>query len=129
MSPRSSTVWSGRKASGATFRNVYARMVWDEPSPTITTLAYNFGAGRFGHPEQDRPITLREAAILQSFPRDYTFVAPAQPVQFEPLGRLIGNAVPPRLAAAVGQAIVDHIRQVKGAVRRQRRRVVAPAGH
>jgi DNA (cytosine-5)-methyltransferase 1 len=111
-----------RKTSGATFRNVYARMVWDEPSPTITTLAYNFGAGRFGHPEQDRPLTLREAAILQSFPSDYEFVAPGQPVQFAPLGRLIGNAVPPRLAAAVGEKIVEHVKESQGAVRRIRRR-------
>lgn len=57
-----------RRASGATFRNVYSRMEWNEPAPTITTMAYNFGTGRFGHPEQDRAISLREAAILQSFP-------------------------------------------------------------
>lgn len=113
-----------RKASGATFRNVYARMVWDEPSPTITTLAYNFGAGRFGHPEQDRPITLREAAILQSFPSDYEFVAPGDPVKFAPLGRLIGNAVPPLLATAVGEAIVEHVTLIKGTVRKVQRRVL-----
>lgn len=118
-----------RRASGATFRNVYARMVWDDPSPTITTLAYNFGAGRFGHPEQDRPITLREAAILQSFPPNYEFVAPGEPVQFAPLGRLIGNAVPPRLAAAVGTAIVDHVKAVKGGVRKVARRKTVPAAH
>ena len=99
-----------RKASGATFRNVYARMVWDEPSPTITTMAYNFGTGRFGHPEQDRALTLREAANLQSFPPDYEFVASDGLVQFAPLGRLIGNAVPPRLAEAVGRTIVDHVK-------------------
>lgn len=98
-----------RKPSGSTFRNVYARMTWDEPSPTITTLAYNFGTGRFGHPEQDRALTLREAANLQSFPPDYEFVADEDPVQFAPLGRLIGNAVPPRLAEAIGTAIMDHV--------------------
>ncbi|MBT8227935.1 MAG: DNA cytosine methyltransferase [Dactylosporangium sp.] len=117
-----------RKASGATFRNVYARMVWDEPSPTITTLAHNFGAGRFGHPEQDRPITLREAAILQSFPEDYEFVAPDDRVEFASLGRLIGNAVPPRLAQAVGKAIVEHVRAVKGPVRKASRSKVVPVG-
>lgn len=116
-----------RKASGATFRNVYARMVWDEPSPTITTLACNFGAGRFGHPEQDRAITLREAAILQSFPSDYEFVASGEPVQLAPLGRLIGNAVPPRLAAAVGKTIVEHVRTVKGTVRKIPRSTTVPA--
>lgn len=119
-----------RKASGRTFRNVYARMSWDEPSPTITTLAFNFGAGRFGHPEQDRSITLREAAMLQSFPPDYEFVAPGNPVQFVPLGRLIGNAVPPRLAAAVGKAIYEHVTTMKGPVRRvpRRRNTPAPSG-
>ncbi|WP_433285538.1 DNA cytosine methyltransferase [Micromonospora sp. CA-244673] len=103
-----------RKASGSTFRNVYARMSWDEPSPTITTLSHNFGAGRFGHPEQDRAMTLREAAMLQSFPQDYEFVPPGEPAQFAPLGRLIGNAVPPRLAKAVGAAIVEHVAAMKG---------------
>jgi DNA (cytosine-5)-methyltransferase 1 len=102
-----------QKESGATFRNVYARMEWDEPAPTITTLAYNFGTGRFGHPEQNRAISLREAAILQSFPPKYAFVAPDQPVQFSPLGRLIGNAVPPKLASAVGRAIVEHVRETE----------------
>lgn len=97
------------RTSGATFRNVYSRMTWDEPSPTITTMPYNFGTGRFGHPEQDRPISLREAAILQGFPPDYDFVPPDQPVQFAPLGRLIGNAVPPQLAKAIGRAIVEHL--------------------
>ena len=97
------------KASGATFRNVYARMKWDEPSPTITTMSYNFGTGRFGHPQQDRAISLREAAILQSFPPDYEFVPADQPVQFVPLGRLIGNAVPPLLAEAIGRTILDHV--------------------
>jgi len=103
-----------RKASGSTFRNVYARMVWDEPSPTITTMAYNFGTGRFGHPEQDRALSLREAANLQSFPPDYEFVAPDEPVQFTHLGRLIGNAVPPQLAKAIGTAIVDHVKATVG---------------
>ncbi|MER6755211.1 DNA cytosine methyltransferase [Micromonospora echinofusca] len=107
-----------RKASGATFRNVYARMKWDEPSPTITTLSYSFGAGRFGHPEQDRAMTLREAAILQSFPEDYEFVRPGESAQFAPLGRLIGNAVPPLLARAVGAAVVEHVAAAKGAVRK-----------
>jgi DNA (cytosine-5)-methyltransferase 1 len=98
-----------RKVSGATFRNVYARMEWDEPSPTITTLAHNFGTGRFGHPEQDRGISLREAAMLQGFPRTYRFVPPRQPVHLTRVGRLIGNAVPPPLGKAVGRALIDHV--------------------
>ncbi|WP_396910282.1 DNA cytosine methyltransferase [Mycolicibacterium sp.] len=99
------------KESGSSFRSVYSRMEWDNPSPTITTQFFNFGTGRFGHPEQDRTLTLREAAILQGFPKKYRFVRPKDPVEFHPLGRLIGNAVPPRLAKAVGKAIISSINE------------------
>jgi len=95
-----------RKKSGSTYGNVYARMSWDEPSPTITTLAYSFGSGRFGHPEQDRSLTLREAALLQTFPRKYRFVERGKKVNFAQVGRLIGNAVPPKLARAIGRELV-----------------------
>ncbi len=95
-----------RKKTGLTYRSVYARMVWDEPAPTITTQAYNFGTGRFGHPEQDRSLTLREAALLQTFPRRFRFVKPREKVIFVHVGRLIGNAVPPRLAYFVGKEIM-----------------------
>ena len=81
-------------------------MAWDQPSPTITTQSYNFGTGRFGHPEQDRSITLREAALLQTFPRRYRFVKPREQVFLARVGRLIGNAVPPRLAFFVGKELV-----------------------
>ncbi|HEX6700522.1 MAG TPA: DNA cytosine methyltransferase [Gaiellaceae bacterium] len=97
------------KSSGSTFRNVYARMEWDEPAPTITTLSHNFGTGRFGHPEQDRAISLREAAMLQGFPRDYRFVKRDEPVFFARLGRLIGNAVPPPISKAIGSVIMLHV--------------------
>jgi DNA (cytosine-5)-methyltransferase 1 len=105
-----------RKASGSSFGNVYARMEWDKPSPTITTLAHNFGAGRFGHPEQHRPISLREAAVLQGFDRDYAFVADDADVNFSRLGRLIGNAVPPPLGSAVGRQFVEHVASLFAAV-------------
>jgi DNA (cytosine-5)-methyltransferase 1 len=65
-----------RKKSGKTYSGVYARMEWDKPSPTMTTQCFGYGNGRFGHPEQDRAISLREAAILQSFPSDYKFLPP-----------------------------------------------------
>ncbi len=96
-----------QKKTGSTYQSVYARMVWDQPSPTITTQAYSFGTGRFGHPEQDRSITLREAALLQSFPRNYRFVQPNEPVFFRTIGRLIGNAVPPRLAFYIGKELIQ----------------------
>lgn len=106
-----------RKSSGASFRHTYSRMTSDAQSPTITTLFHNFGTGRFGHPTQHRAITPREAAILQSFPRDYEFVEPGQPVHITTLGRLIGNAVPPKLGAAIGNAFVAHVRGCQGRVR------------
>lgn len=98
-----------RRARGGTYKNVYGRMEWDRPSPTLTTGCFSFGRGRFGHPEQDRAISLREAALLQSFPADYRFVAPDAPVTFANLGRHIGNAVPVALAVAIGRAIRGHI--------------------
>lgn len=95
-----------RQKSGSSYQSVYARMVWDQPSPTITTQAYSFGTGRFGHPEQDRSLTLREAVLLQTFPRRYRFVKPRGKVFFARIGRLVGNAVPPRLAFIVGKELV-----------------------
>jgi len=98
-----------RKKKGKTYPSVYGRMKWNEPSPTITTQFYGFGNGRFGHPEQDRALSLREGAILQTFPRDYEFVKPGVEYRFKTIGRLIGNAVPVRLGAVVGQTIRRHL--------------------
>ena len=89
-------------------------MSWDKAAPTMTTQFYNFGTGRFGHPEQNRAITLREAAILQSFPEDYLFVPPEEPVRFEPVGRMIGNAVPPKLGYVIGKTFKKHLRLQHG---------------
>ena len=105
------------KATGATFRSVYARMRADEPSPTMTTQFYNFGTGRFGHPHQDRTITPREAALLQSFPKDYDFVGPDDKLHLNRLGRMIGNAVPPKLGEAIGTAFLGHVEIIKAAPR------------
>ncbi len=96
------------KATGQTYPSVYGRMEWDKPSPTITTQCFGFGNGRFGHPEQDRAITLREAAMLQTFPENYQFVASATEVRFNRLGRLIGNAVPVTLGEEIANALIKH---------------------
>jgi DNA (cytosine-5)-methyltransferase 1 len=100
--------------SGQTFSSVYGRMHWDEPAPTITTQCYGFGNGRFGHPEQDRAISLREAAILQTFPEDYRFLAPGERPRFNMLGRLIGNAVPVRLGEVIAASVIAHLAHVNG---------------
>ncbi|SUO96716.1 DNA cytosine methyltransferase [Suttonella ornithocola] len=96
-----------RKESGQSYKRVYGRMEWDKPAPTITTLCYGFGNGRFGHPEQDRAISLREAAIFQSFPIDYQFFDPTKTQQpnISIIGRMIGNAVPVGLGTIVGKSL------------------------
>ena len=98
-----------QKTSGRTYRNVYGRMTWGEPSPTMTTQYYGFGNGRFGHPEQDRAISLREGAILQSFPRTYKFVPKGEPVHRKTMAQLVGNAVPVKLGEAIGESIILHV--------------------
>jgi DNA (cytosine-5)-methyltransferase 1 len=84
-------------------------MEWDKPSPTLTTQFFGFGNGRFGHPEQNRAISLREGAILQGFPKRYSFVPKGEPVHFKKLGRLIGNAVPVSLGRVIGRTINNHL--------------------
>jgi DNA (cytosine-5)-methyltransferase 1 len=98
-----------KRSTGKTYPGVYARMEWDQPAPTMTTQCYGYGNGRFGHPEQDRAISLREAAILQSFPSDYEFLAPGENVSMKEVGRWIGNAVPVGLAEAIGCHIIQNI--------------------
>ncbi len=100
--------------TGKTYPSVYGRMEWDSPAPTITTQFFGFGNGRFGHPEQDRAISLREGSILQSFPRSYRFCSKAEDVSFSVLGRLIGNAVPVRLGEIIGKTILKHIAETHG---------------
>jgi len=95
-----------RKKTGKRYPSVYGRMKWDEPSPTLTTQFYGFGSGRFGHPTQARALSLREGAILQGFPQNYSFVPDGGPIQFKVLGRLIGNAVPVELGRVIGESII-----------------------
>ncbi len=102
-----------KEESGRGYSSVYGRMKWSEPSPTITTQFYGFGNGRFGHPEQDRALSLREGALLQGFPRDYEFVPRGSRVQFKMVGRLIGNAVPVNLARAIARSVRNHIEGVQ----------------
>ena len=100
-----------KKETGNTYPAVYGRMSWDEPAPTITTQFYGYGNGRFGHPEQDRAISIREGAMLQSFPRDYKFLPPGEKVSKKTLGIHIGNAVPVKLGYAIGESINNHVKE------------------
>jgi DNA (cytosine-5)-methyltransferase 1 len=85
------------------FRDVYGRMSWDRPAPTITTRFTSLSNGRFGHPDEPRAISVREGATLQTFPKDYRFVSGS----LDGLARQIGNAVPPSLAKHIGEHLVS----------------------
>lgn len=100
------------RESGRSYPSVYGRMQWDQPAPTITTQFHGYGNGRFGHPDQDRAISLREGAVLQTFPKDYSFVPQGEVVHIAPVARLIGNAVPVRLGEAIGSSIVAHMEEL-----------------
>jgi len=100
-----------KKESGKTYSSVYGRMSWDEPSPTITTQFYNFGTGRFGHPEQDRALTIREAALLQTFPKNYKFHKSKNDISLKRIAVHIGNAVPVELGNVIGQSIQSHLKK------------------
>ena len=95
------------------YGSIYGRMEWDEPSPTMTTFCTGIGNGRFGHPEQNRAISLREAALLQTFPQEYRFVKNFESLKVRSLSKHIGNAVPPRLGMIIGESIVQHIKNIK----------------
>jgi len=83
------------------FADVYSRMSWDKPAPTITTRFNSFSNGRFGHPKEHRAISLREGATLQTFPKSYRFFGSIPAV-----ARQIGNAVPPAFAKQIGQHVL-----------------------
>ena len=86
--------------------DVYGRMQWDKVSPTITSGCFNPSKGRFLHPTQNRAITMREAALLQGFPRRYRFPAPHSKIA---IALMVGNALPPPFIAAHACAIRDSI--------------------
>jgi DNA (cytosine-5)-methyltransferase 1 len=108
--PRTLQLECHRRSTGARYPSIYGRMWWDKPAPTMTTLCNGIGNGRFGHPRQDRAITLREAALLQTFPRRYDFWPREEKLNTKAVARMIGNAVPPQLAKALGKALLLHVR-------------------
>lgn len=100
-----------KKKSGQSFGSVYGRMRWSKPSPTITTEFIGVGNGRFGHPTQDRAISLREAALLQTFPYYYDFIDPKADFSGQRIAIHIGNAVPVRLGQVIAKSIKHHVRK------------------
>lgn len=91
-------------------RNVYGRMGWDDVAPTITAKFDSFTRGKFGHPSQNRSISLLEGALLQTFPKDYLFIGNKVEI-----ARQIGNAVPPLLSYHLGLSII-HALDIKYAI-------------
>lgn len=87
------------------FSDTYGRMYWDRPGPTITTKFFSISNGRFAHPEQNRAISLREGATLQTFNKSYRFYG----TNIEVIARHIGNAVPPLLAKHIAQHIIKFV--------------------
>lgn len=120
--PKELVVDCHKRSSGKTYPSVYGRMTWDDPAPTMTTQFYGFGNGRFGHPEQNRAISLREGAILQSFPRHYEFVRPGEEICLKSIGRLIGNAVPVTLGEVIGASLLSHVTDETKRMYRSKRR-------
>jgi DNA (cytosine-5)-methyltransferase 1 len=84
-------------------------MEWDKPSPTITTQFYRYGTGRYGHPSENRALSLREGALLQTFPENYKFFKNIENTTFGTIGRHIGNAVPVDLGKIIGISIKHHL--------------------
>ncbi len=101
-----------KKDKGKSYGSVYGRMSWNEPAPTMTTFCTGIGNGRFGHPEQDRAISLREAGILQTFPMEYKFASSAKNLKFTQVSKQIGNAVPPKLGEVIGLSIIKHLKEL-----------------
>ncbi len=103
-----------KKKKGRSYKStVYGRMSWDEPAPTMTTQCVGLGNGRFGHPEQHRAISLREAALIQTFPEGYSFISPESEVVVSQVARFIGNAVPVRLGEIIATSIKKHLENLK----------------
>jgi DNA (cytosine-5)-methyltransferase 1 len=103
-----------KKDGGKMYGSVYGRMSWDDVAPTMTTYCIGLNNGRFGHPEQDRAISLREAALLQSFPKNYDIIDPDTIFNAQRIARHIGNAVPVGLGRAIAKSIKNHIKTING---------------
>lgn len=86
------------------FKDTFGRLWWDKPAPTITTKFFSVSNGRFVHPDEDRALSLREGAVLQSFPKEYKFLTDS----IADTARIIGNAVPPEYAKRIGLSIINN---------------------
>ena len=91
------------------FYDTYGRMWWNRPAPTITTKFISISNGRFAHPDENRAISLREGATLQTFPKDYHFIGDS----IASIARMIGNAFPPVFAEIIGEQIISYSKHIE----------------
>lgn len=98
-----------KRETGKTFKSIYGRMGWGDLAPTITTQFHGYGNGRFGHPDQNRALSYREAALLQTFPKYYKILDPNTQFMGEMIAKHIGNAVPVELGRVIARSIKKHI--------------------
>lgn len=101
-----------KRESGKGFGSAYGRMSWDTVAPTMTTYCTGYNNGRFGHPDQDRAISIREAALIQSFPTDYDFINPNVRFSLSRIAKHVGNAVPVLLGEAIARSVEKHIQEI-----------------
>lgn len=96
---------SRKTYTGKEFIDNYGRMSWNKPAPTITTRFNSLSNGRHGHPEEDRAISIREGASLQTFSKDYIFYTESN----QKAAKMIGNAVPPEFARRIGESLLPYL--------------------
>ena len=101
-----------KRQSGQTYKNVYGRLHWKKPAPTLTGQFYSYGTGRFGHPGQKRALSLKEGALIQTFPKSYKFAPKGEKIYIPTIAKHIGNAVPVDLGTIIGKTILAHIEEV-----------------
>jgi len=103
------------------YRDVYGRMAWNKPSPTITRYSTNPSKGRYLHPEQDREISLREVSLLQTFPPGYKF--PLEEFGREAVASMMGEAFPPEVVRQVGEHVKSHISVIERPIQEAAKRL------
>ena len=100
---------ASRQSGFGGFTDVYGRLKWDAPAPALTTRCISYSNGRFGHPAQDRAISVREAASLQTLPADFVLTG-----NLNSQARQVGNAVPPLLVQRFGECLTRHLAGILG---------------
>jgi len=92
------------RSDPGSFPDIYGRLWWDKPAPTVTRECSSPGNGRYSHPDQNRLLSVREMALIQGFPRDYLFEG-----SLASKYRQIGDAVPPLISSMISDLVFNHI--------------------